>query len=611
MSEKLFVLPFVAGLTILFIILILRGIKWYRGLSKIDRLRLVQSLKTRRTLVSLKEIFMECLLHHNIFKKNKMLGYMHMSLAFGWFLLIVAGHLESFVAHQSLIVPLYLPVFFRYFEGGMDYSFAKGFAFIMDLLLLFVLSGVALAIIKRFYKKLFGMKKTTRLKLGDQVAMTALWFIFPLRLLAESITAGIHQNGSFFTNSIGNLFANPQINQLIETPIWLAYSFSLGFFFIALPYSRYMHIPTEVLLITMRNAGIQLKKLTDTYTEVEVLSCSRCGLCLDNCQMSTAGISDSQSVYLLKSIRNHNLDDEQLFNCLLCGKCQIDCPVGIDTVGLRVTQRIESTRQYNSRYDYLKESVPVQTDVVYFAGCMTHLTPGIIRSMDEIFKAAKVNYWFLDKDKAPCCGRPLMLAGQYEAASQLIENNTKQILNSGAKQLVVSCPICYKVFKEDYNFKNIEVLFHAEYILRLIEEKKIHLEKGTSRMVYHDPCELGRGMGMYKQPRQLLDLTGTLVPIKTEKEKAFCCGGSLGNLKIKQSERNKISNMAIDNFLTYQPDILATSCPLCKKTFSRNKNIVVKDIAEIVAGAIISFDHYSNYKMIKVRKTKSKHEVVL
>ena len=85
------------------------------------------------------------------------------------------------------------------------------------------------------------------------------------------------------------------------------------------------------------------------------------------------GIDDSQSVYLLKNLRNKNLSDEKLFNCLMCGKCQIDCPVGIETVNLRITQRIESTRQYNSSYNYLENQSVSKCDVVYFAGCMTHL----------------------------------------------------------------------------------------------------------------------------------------------------------------------------------------------------------------------------------------------
>lgn len=583
--EKLIIFPFGIGLVYLLVILSFRFVKWIRGLSKLDKLRLVQSLKTKRVLFSIREVFFEGLLHHKIFLKNPVLGYMHMSLAFGWFLLIVVGHIEVMTARQSLIAPVYLPIFFRYFETGHNFRLAQFFSFLMDLLLLFVLSGVALAMLKRFKKQLFGMKKTTRLKTGDRIALISLWLIFPLRLLAEGSSAGLYGNGSFLTSLIGNILGNMN-SEAISLALWSAYSLSLGFFFVALPNSRYMHIPTEILLIFVRNAGVKLKKRNTTYTDIQVYSCSRCGLCLDNCQLSAAGINNTQSVYLLKNIRNHNLSDQQLFNCLLCGKCQVDCPVGINTIDLRITQRIESTKQYNSSYNYLENGTAQKADTVYFAGCMTHLTPGIIASMKTLFSKASENVWFMDEDKVPCCGRPLMLAGQYDAASKLIENNTARIINSGARKLVVSCPICYKVFREDYELGNIEVVFHAEYILRLIKENIIHLQKSPQRIVYHDPCELGRGMGMYEQPRNVLRTVGKVIALKHEKNMSYCCGGSLGNLKISQSERKLLLTQAVEDYMQYIPDVLATACPMCKKTFARHRGVNVLDISEIVAKAL-------------------------
>ncbi|HET6556067.1 MAG TPA: heterodisulfide reductase-related iron-sulfur binding cluster, partial [Prolixibacteraceae bacterium] len=99
-------------------------------------------------------------------------------------------------------------------------------------------------------------------------------------------------------------------------------------------------------------------------------------------------------------------------------------------------------------------------------------------------------------------------------------------------------------------------------------------------------CELGRGSGIYLQPRLLLDKYAHLVPMKNEKESAFCCGGSLANTKIQMSERNEISSRAINEYLRYQPDVLATACPLCKKTFAKSRDLPVHDIAEIVYMAI-------------------------
>jgi len=583
METPLFTLPFTIGLLYIISFLTVVSIIWIAGLSKTDKIRIIKGLPSRKTLQATGETFMESLLHRKIFRKNRRLGYMHTSLAFGWFLLIVVGHLEATVHYQTLSFPFWKSIFFRYAEQAPAAGFTEKFlAALMDLLLLIILSGVLLAYYKRFNSRGFGMKKTTKLKAGDRIALTALWLIFPLRLAAESITAGLHQNGSFVTQPLGNLLAATFPLQPAEQTAWLAYSISLGVFFISMPVSRYMHIPVEVLLIFLRRYGIRPKKHVDSYTRVQVFSCSRCGICLDSCQMNHANIRNSQSVYILKQIRGRRLSDEQLFNCLLCGRCQKDCPVGLDLNDLRITQRIASTIEYNSTYDYLRNGPSPQADVVYFAGCMTHLTPAIKKAMQQLLSFAGINYWFMDEHKAPCCGRPLMQAGQYEAARKLISNNSEKILASGAKTLVVSCPICYKVFHEDYYLPGISVMHHSQYLLGLVNQGKLPAFSLPGRAIYHDPCELGRGSGIYEQPRELLRNYVSLIQIPHEKEDAWCCGGSLSNIKITMAERDQIRDKVLEEYLSFQPDQLITACPLCKKTFTKGTDIKACDLAEVV-----------------------------
>jgi Fe-S oxidoreductase len=590
METPSFALPFIIGLLFIISFLIVVTIIWIAGLSKIDKIRIWKNMPTRKTGEALAETFMESLLHRKIFRKNLVLGYMHTSLAFGWFLLIVVGHIETALHYRTLSFPIWKSIFFRYAEQTPPAGFeSKFFAASMDFLLLIVLSGVMLAYYKRIHKSLFGMKRTTRLKVGDRISLTALWLIFPLRLAAESVSANLYHNGSFLTQSAGNLLASFVPVQQMEMPLWWAYSCALGVFFLTMPVSRYMHIPVEVLLIFLRKYGIRLKKNVNTYTRVQVFSCSRCGICLDSCQMNHANIRNTQSVYVLKQIRGRRLSDEQLFNCLLCGRCQNDCPVGLDLNNLRITQRIESTMEYNSQYDYLKSDCmpkPVSTEVIYFAGCMTHLTPAIIKSMRALFEMAGVSYWFMDEDKTACCGRPLMQAGQYQAAQKLVDHNREKIQASGAKTLVVSCPICYKVFNEDYSLPGIRVVHHSEYLLELMADKRLPIHKLPLRAVYHDPCELGRGSGIYHQPRLLLDEYANLIPVRNEKEKAWCCGGSLANIKIQMSERDQIRQKAMEEYLSYGPDVLVTACPLCKKTFAKDRNLPVHDLSEVVYMAI-------------------------
>ncbi|MBU0763590.1 MAG: (Fe-S)-binding protein, partial [Bacteroidetes bacterium] len=318
-----FVLPFSIGLLILTVIVIFRFSVWINKLPKSDKAKLLQGIFSRKIFSALKEIFLESLLHRKIFKINPVLGYMHTSLAFGWFLLIVIGNLESRLHNATDFNPPYFPIFFRFFvHEHVAVPFHGFFPFIMDFLLLIVLSGVVLALIKRVYSGLFGMKRKSKLKVWDKVALTALWFIFPMRLMAESFTAGVYKTGGFMTGTLGNRFSEFLPVAELAYISWWAYSLTLGAFFVFLPFSRYMHIPTEVLLIFLRKAGIKTGREHSSYSDIEVYSCPKCGICLDKCQISfVTGIKQIQSVYFLQSVRNKCINNDDMYNCLLCGRC--------------------------------------------------------------------------------------------------------------------------------------------------------------------------------------------------------------------------------------------------------------------------------------------------
>lgn len=582
-----FILPFTIGLYFIFTFLVVKYAIWIFRLPKPDLQKIGKGFFTVKTFSAAKEVFMESLLHRKVFKVNPVLGYMHMSLAMGWFLLILFGKIGTLSFTQDFFNPLHYAIFFKFFEPQDPHFFySKTYCFLMDTFLLFILTGVGLAVFKRFRSKVFGLKKTTKTRLGDKFALSALWLIFPFRLLAESFTSGLHHSGHYLTGNLGIFFAGFLPLEILVYPSWWAYSLALGVFFVALPFSRYMHIPTEMFLIFLRNYGIKTGNEFSSFSKAEILSCPRCGICIDKCQLTVAGCENAQPVYFLQDVRNNELTPDLAMNCLQCGRCEEFCPVGIDIKKLRLIPRKELTSD-NADFGYLPAAETRKADVVFFAGCMTHLTPGIKKAMKNILVQAKTNYWFLDEDGGVCCGRPLILAGETDSARQLIDYNRKLIFDSGAKTLVTSCPICLKVFKKEYDL-DIEILHHSEFILRLVELGQIRLKKQLTRVAYHDPCELGRGSGIYDEPRNLIKKTGTLVGSETEREQSLCCGNSLGSFRLSAAQANLIMKDALDSLTTGNPDILATSCPLCKKTFSKAGKIPVKDIAEITSEAICS-----------------------
>lgn len=599
-----FVLPFVIGMLFCLTWCATGAIRIILQLPGKDRRRFFLSLINPKTMAkNVRDWFCDCLFHVKLWKRNKLLGYMHSSIAFSWFMLIVIGHIEVFLYTPERIHRIWYPIFFRYFVSASEETM-KGsfFFFLMDFFLLVVLSGIALAIIKRVRSMMFGMRRTTRLSFTDLIGLYSLWAIFPLRLLAEGFTADI-SGGSFLTKSLNivlHSFLSDHINML---PTWWAYSLALGTFMCVLPFSRYMHIPAEILLIPMRNAGICISSARRGMAKIQVYSCPSCGVCIDACPMGAvkANIKDS-TVYLNRQIKRNNKRriGEISEKCLLCGKCTAVCPVGVEGDKIRIAQR--SARKYNLTPDYSNISTDefkiscnknviknnenvLQTDnkkVLYFAGCMTALTPVIMKSMLSLLEKAGADYTVMDRDGGICCGRPMLMAGRPEPARQMIEKNTEIINGSGADILLLSCPICYRIFKEKYKLEGIEILHHTEYIERLIKEGRLSMEKSGARLVYHDPCELGRGCGIYESPRNVVSGAGILVEAAKTGKESICCGGSVGSISLGFDKRKPLTENALANLTADSPDIIVTACPLCRTTFSRYADRPVSDIAEIV-----------------------------
>lgn len=581
-----FVLPFSIGLTVLLLFLCIRFTLWIKDFSPSERRLIRRHLFSLRTLKAIGEIISESLIHRKIFKHNVRLGYMHMCFGLGWFLLIVVGKIESLVYHTNPFNPPYFAIFFRYFHPAKEtFPFSDQFAFVMDLLLLIILSGLILAITKRFFSKSVGMRKTTRHSRFDLIVLSILWSIFPLRFLAESFTSGVRGGGSFLTHNAGDLFNHILPIEQMNYGVWWLYSSALGLFFILLPHSRYMHIPTEIVHIFLKRWGIRPGKTFTPISNFHLYACSRCGICIDQCQLGNVlGHHDTQAIYFLKKLRNRESVADSAQDCLMCGRCQQACPVDLSLLNLRYSQRPDYSIITKESYHYL---APVTAEchkkIAYFAGCMGHLTPSVFTAMEYIFHKAKVDYSFIDKEGSICCGRPMQLSGNKALASLLIEKNKTLIEESGALCLITSCPICYKVFKEEYHL-SIPVFHHSEYIYQLIDSGKLPVRIQTLRTLFHSPCELGRGLKVYQAPNEVLKRVSTPIASSYDNENALCCGGSLANNTITQADKRKLTLDAYQKYGQYKPDLLVTACPLCKKSFAQVQyEFPVQDIAEVVA----------------------------
>ena len=455
-----FVLPFVLGMAFVLTYCFVGLIRIIGQLPKDDRKKFWRSLVTPKTAwANIRDLFGDCLFHVKIWKRNPFLGYMHSAIAFGWFMIIVIGHVMLFTlkplegveveGFARTFTNFYYPIFFKYFAEETPV-----FAFLMDFFLLMIISGILIAVVKKIHSRIVGVKRVTKFGFADNMIRFALWTIFPFRLIAEKT----------------NIMA-----------FWWLYSIDLLIFMFMLPFTRYMHIPTEALFILMRHAGLNAREPRKGYALAQLYSCPSCGLCIDACPMSVNDkMSGNTSAYFMKKLRNKDSEEAKRIaeTCLMCGKCVMICPVSIESCDIKFSQRAAVPYEIHSDHSYINDCTDASNasngktpSVVYFAGCMTQLTPKIMRAMKQIMETAGEEYEFLDKDGGICCGRPMLLSGKTAEAQAMIAKNTEFIKKSGAKKLVLSCPICYKVFKEEYHLEGIEIQHHTQYINELITNR--------------------------------------------------------------------------------------------------------------------------------------------
>jgi hypothetical protein len=123
-----FVLPFMVGMIFVLLWCIIGVIKIMVQLERKDRIKVYKSLVNPVIMgKNVRDWFGDCLFHVKLWKRNKVLGYMHSSIAFGWFMLIVIGHIETFLYIPERGGLFYYPIFFRYFMAVESITL-KGFA---------------------------------------------------------------------------------------------------------------------------------------------------------------------------------------------------------------------------------------------------------------------------------------------------------------------------------------------------------------------------------------------------------------------------------------------------------------------------------------------------
>jgi len=238
-------------------------------------------------------------------------------------------------------------------------------------------------------------------------------------------------------------------------------------------------------------------------------------------------------------------------------------------------------------------------EFLYWVGCAGAFDDRyqkVARAFTKILNHLQVDYAILGKEET-CNGDPARRAGN-EMLFHMQASMVAETLNMyEVKKIITTCPHCFNIFRNEYPDVGWsgEVIHHTQFLQNLIDEGKLKANAdvfGKDKVVFHDPCYLGRANDEYNAPRKVIDsVAAERLEMPRNKSFALCCGAG-GAQMFKEAEpgNKEVYAERTEEALATGADVIATACPFCMTMLTdgikyQNKEEEVKnlDVAEMIA----------------------------
>jgi heterodisulfide reductase subunit D len=388
-------------------------------------------------------------------------------------------------------------------------------------------------------------------------------------------------------------------------------------------------------------------KLTTNIEEIRpaIFGCLKCNECTygswpENyifCPLYERGRTFTASagglLYLEKAILNGQLDytkelADLAFTCATCSACDGQCViVRCDNPNMALSDYIRLLRYelvkrgiipegpIKKMYEQVKKDgdfsgnglakTPIipesvldgKADTLFVATCMHNkATVKVYEAAGNLLKKMNKRVALFADDG--CCGSTLYDFGFWDQLPALVEKKWEKISSFGKRYLLFVDPHCQEFMTNKYEkiidgFSGFEGKHFSELLVDAFKKGKLTSKNNAKKIKvsYHDPCFLGRGLGIYEPPRQVLGfLKGVeFVEMKRNREQSFCCGARALGTYFKDFSV-KTAKERIREFLDTKADVLITACPHCKEIFQK---VVsggadrIKDLSEFVAERVV------------------------
>jgi len=340
-----------------------------------------------------------------------------------------------------------------------------------------------------------------------------------------------------------------------------------------------------------------------TFTEkYDLLGCIQCGRCTGGCPVTVRADLNVRQ-FVNDAYDEEKLDElarlAEIWDCTACHTCAVRCPKGLKPlevlIGLRslivesgkVEPRVRDALQSvllegnpweksrAMRQDWM-EGLDVRiaepgeyVENLFFVCCTNAYDPRVqvtAKNMVKILNKTGVDYAFLPEDES-CCGSEVFTLGEEGLFEMLVEDNTEFLNEFSAGRIVTLSPHCFTTYKTHFPDLKHPVIHYTQLMDELIQEGKLAW-KGElpKKIVYHDPCYLGKQGGIFDEPRRILkSIPGVeLLEFNRSRERSLCCEGGGGKMWVEsESRKERLADTRIKDAKAMGADLVAAACPFC------------------------------------------------
>jgi len=417
--------------------------------------------------------------------------------------------------------------------------------------------------------------------------------------------------------------------------IWWTHTLALLVFLPLVPHTKHLHLILSPAAIFLKyplfsdipklageeDFGLVAGKDVTRIEALQSFSCVECGRCTEHCPAWNTGkvLNPKEVILGLRTYLNTegpsseapllgaHISEEAVFQCTTCGACEFQCPVGIqhmpvivglrrgavntgaweDSYGTKLFLTMERNGNSlglpsNERQNFIeKNKLPIYDgtqEYCLWLGCMGAYDPAgreTILALVKVLRHLEITFGVLKKEK--CNGDPARRLGNDLLFTTLAEENIETITQGKAEKLLSICPHCVRTMSVDWREagRTVEIEHHSELLDRYKTRLPVSSERG--KVVYHDPCYLGRYRGIYDEPRAVLAQSVDVLEAPRNRERSFCCGAGGGQMFLGEEKGKRINVARAEELIATGAETVAAACPFCASMF--------RDALKTVSGA--------------------------